>query len=909
MAYDTMGNYIGDTTAVDPYAQETEEERRLRLQREAEAAAQAAGPVTAPVAPTIEEKMQPVKQTITTDPRTGRQTMKIEGSVQDLSPANPNTPTVMPPNYDRMLQAESGNRDFDAQGRPITSPKGAMFKAQVMPTTAQNPGYGIRPAMAKTPDEYNRVGQEYYQAMLNKYPGQPELARAAYNAGPGRVDDAIRQSMLNGGSPMDYLPKETRGYVQKTGTNVRMEGGKLKVDANAPQQQAQPQQPPGQPAFLPEAAQGAPSAVEPQNMAGQAPPSPYSLAPTQPSTGIQVAGLTTTTNQPGALPEAQQRFQDIQDDPSALLQYRNDTNIPEDLRRRAGERASELLNAERNRTRAEARRDELIANGDGKAIANAMQGRGAKGEEGSWLKFVFLHALDPNLANAEAEKLGIMPNKYEQATLADDSGNVKAVEVKKSPSGKILEATHMDGTPLTSAEMSKLSVGAKMDIVGGTYVNDKTGEVGRVVSDPKTGITYVQTDQGRKPMAGFRPQASAGSLEQQNVTQQQQLTNKLHYEPAIAAASKGASTLAEYNALNGTNFAIAGRDSLGRPLVVDQRSGQMLQAPAGQAPAAPAPAPAAPAPTQTAPTQTAPAAPPAAGPVAPAPIVSTTGSTPAEIDAAKKRAAEQEAANLKVGTAEREEFVKHKATVQDAAEAGRQVSQVTRTQMSDLMQDPVIIGIMNGSGTQYAAAGKLIREMASGAYSDDESGKRLADDIRGLSITQPQKDALSRYAQLNTQINRATLKANSGGGGVSNAEQAANKAANMTNIGDLTPFAALNGLGRRQYQGDLTQEKAAMMATGQYQTRSQFDQAWQKTEDQRIRQYDAIYRERLNLIKPFAEKANANPNDAQAQQRYRDAAIHSFRVYPNPEYTAGSGWSFKTKQSKMAAMAAVAGDR
>jgi soluble lytic murein transglycosylase-like protein len=228
---DAMGNYQGNFNAVDPYTEESEEERRLRLQREA-----AAQQVSAPVAP-AQDKMQPVKQTITTDPRTGKQTMKIEGSVEDLSAANPNTPTVMPPNYDRMLQVESGNRDFDAQGRPITSPKGAMFAGQVMPATAANPGYGVRPAADQTPAEYNRVGQEYYQAMLNKYPGQPELARAAYNAGPGAVDAAIKKSMMEGGSPIDYLPKETQGYVQKTGGHVRMENGRVKVVPQAQQPQ------------------------------------------------------------------------------------------------------------------------------------------------------------------------------------------------------------------------------------------------------------------------------------------------------------------------------------------------------------------------------------------------------------------------------------------------------------------------------------------------------------------------------------------------------------------------------------------------------------------------------------------------------------------------------------------------
>jgi len=42
-------------------------------------------------------KTTPVKQTIITDPDTGEQTMKVEGRVEDLSAANPNTPTVTAP--------------------------------------------------------------------------------------------------------------------------------------------------------------------------------------------------------------------------------------------------------------------------------------------------------------------------------------------------------------------------------------------------------------------------------------------------------------------------------------------------------------------------------------------------------------------------------------------------------------------------------------------------------------------------------------------------------------------------------------------------------------------------------------------------------------------------------------------
>jgi hypothetical protein len=62
-----------------PNEGETDEEKRKRLAREAAA------------------KSSPVKETRTTDPDTGEVNLKIEGREQDLSAANPNTPTVIAP--------------------------------------------------------------------------------------------------------------------------------------------------------------------------------------------------------------------------------------------------------------------------------------------------------------------------------------------------------------------------------------------------------------------------------------------------------------------------------------------------------------------------------------------------------------------------------------------------------------------------------------------------------------------------------------------------------------------------------------------------------------------------------------------------------------------------------------------
>lgn len=107
---------------------------------------------------------------------------------------------------------ESGKiGDFRKDGTPLTSPKGAMYSTQTMPSTAADPGFGIRPAADKSPAEFNRVGNEYLAVMEKRY-GDPIKALAAYNAGPGVVDKLIQQY---GDRWAQYLPAETKEYIRK----------------------------------------------------------------------------------------------------------------------------------------------------------------------------------------------------------------------------------------------------------------------------------------------------------------------------------------------------------------------------------------------------------------------------------------------------------------------------------------------------------------------------------------------------------------------------------------------------------------------------------------------------------------------------------------------------------------------
>lgn len=97
-----------------------------------------------------------------------------------------------------LIATESG---FDPSA---VSPKGAIGLMQVMPATAQR--YGL-PAGAKLADPRTniRTGTRYLRYLLDLFPGEPELALAAYNAGEGAVMRAGRRIP-------DY--PETRNYVR-----------------------------------------------------------------------------------------------------------------------------------------------------------------------------------------------------------------------------------------------------------------------------------------------------------------------------------------------------------------------------------------------------------------------------------------------------------------------------------------------------------------------------------------------------------------------------------------------------------------------------------------------------------------------------------------------------------------------
>lgn len=141
-------------------------------------------------------------------------------------------PRMAPTDFDRLVNitmaTESSGQRYGKDGNLLESPKGAKGEMQVLDGTNTDPGFGVKPARDNSPEERARVGRDYLGAMLKRYDGDPAKVWAAYNAGPGLLDAALK----NAGKPVMFeanadpnapkriswlslMPKETQDYVAK----------------------------------------------------------------------------------------------------------------------------------------------------------------------------------------------------------------------------------------------------------------------------------------------------------------------------------------------------------------------------------------------------------------------------------------------------------------------------------------------------------------------------------------------------------------------------------------------------------------------------------------------------------------------------------------------------------------------
>ena len=123
-----------------------------------------------------------------------------------------------------VMQVESGGRTMLAESQPIKSSKGAMGLMQLMPSTWSDMRAQYR--LGSNPyDPHDNIvaGAAYLKWLRGKY-GYPQMF-AAYNDGPGHLDERLRNAGL--------LPLETRNYLVRV-TGVVEGGGGAKVQFTRP---------------------------------------------------------------------------------------------------------------------------------------------------------------------------------------------------------------------------------------------------------------------------------------------------------------------------------------------------------------------------------------------------------------------------------------------------------------------------------------------------------------------------------------------------------------------------------------------------------------------------------------------------------------------------------------------------
>ena len=140
---------------------------------------------------------------------------------------------------ERVIVHESGGRVA------AVSPKGARGLMQLMPGTAREMAQELNLPYSEQrlirDGEYNKqLGTAYLDKLLKRYDGATALAVAAYNAGPGRVDEWLksngdpRKGNISVSQWVERIPfKETRNYTRNILADLGKPGVSPKAQSSA----------------------------------------------------------------------------------------------------------------------------------------------------------------------------------------------------------------------------------------------------------------------------------------------------------------------------------------------------------------------------------------------------------------------------------------------------------------------------------------------------------------------------------------------------------------------------------------------------------------------------------------------------------------------------------------------------
>jgi hypothetical protein len=254
-----------------------------------------------------------------------------------------------------------------------------------------------------------------------------------------------------------------------------------------------------------------------------------------------------------------------------------------------------------------------------------------------------------------------------------------------------------------------------------------------------------------------------------------------------------------------------------------------------------------------------------------------------------------QAANIQLGREERSNFLDYEKTdIVPKADAGGSISSIRRSQLrgpDGILNNPEIVGMMSGQGGRATEVGNIIRDLITGARTDEELSQRVA----SLDLTQRQKDVLYNQLALNRQVAPLTLKQNAGAGSVSDAEQKANREANI-NITRVPLYSAVTMLSRDQFDKDLAVARQNFRNQNRNLTTvDAFNSAWNREKSRLGKEYEQIYAERARYIAKYYNNG-ANPG----------AIVDAYRHYPVPEFDRQTGtWNYGTDFARRAARPAL----
>ena len=659
--------------------------------------------------------------------------------------------------------------------------RGAM---QVMPGTAMNPGFGVKPAVNNSPEELNRVGKDYYNAMLARYNNDPRLAAAAYNAGPGRMDAALRSSQQSGLDPMLHLPNGTQEYVKRFEKTINHQPG-ITAEQN-------------------------PAAQKPWELSG---------------TGIRMPGQ-----------EVERQIAQVnaaKSDPQALQRMALDPSTTP----MAAKLATDLLGDHYVGLQKTAQADKTLmaaAQGDPRAQTDLMRDLKKNTSEGSYLRAIFFARMGLNdLAKDEQQKLGA-GNQTSIATLdnkqyaikLDGNNNITNAynELGESQDAKTIARLQASGLPVKGVQQHAQLYG------------DPTGQVkGNFVLETRPGQTplYKEISTGRlaspQEAAQLKSLGVAGTYEQM-------------YQGKYAQAGGGAQGKAGAEGYTlsplGQAPGMAGTAATS-PVAAAQTQTAQQAVPGGMA----APAqPSAARPTAGAGV----AAAPVANPNSSLPLWQQKQQNELAKESAagqiKRGTQRNEAFDKIIDTEYRDNAAKGETVVNSRK---NQFGILARPDENGRTVGEQLAGLYNAAN-QNPGDQKLsiVRDIFGGIFKPEtEVSNRLAQ----LDLTPKAKAALIDYNAENAKIAAQTLRETSGPGSVSDAEQAANRA-RAVDITKTPMLGVYQMMGQSQFNGDLARYKHDIAADATTPNAAQFEKKFRIESSRLVDIYRKTAEDRLKYI-------------------------------------------------------------